>query len=104
MHDHRIQNGPRNARYNRSKSGWFDSQCFKDWFKSVILPHYRRLQGNKVLIGDSLSSHFSEEVILLCEENNIKFVCLPLNTTHVCQSLDVSFFAPMKKYWHFPSQ
>ena len=51
--------GPPRARYNRSKSGWFDNVCSSDWFTTVILPWCRRNEGPKVIIGDNLSSHLS---------------------------------------------
>lgn len=28
-----TENGPSGARYNRTKSGWFDGNTFEDWFK-----------------------------------------------------------------------
>lgn len=87
------------SRYNRSNHGWFDAICFTDWFKTCFLPHAKLLDGRKVLIGDNLSSHFTKEVLQLCKRNNIDFVCLPPNATHLCQPLDVSFFGPMKNYW-----
>ncbi len=52
-----------------------------------------------VITGDNLSSHLSEEVINLCGENDIEFVCFPPNSTHKLQPLDVGFFGPMKKAW-----
>ena len=96
-----VEGGPADARYNRSKSGWFDNVTFIDWFKSVALPYCRRLApgSKKVLIGDNLSSHFSNEILRDCEKYNIAFVCLPPNATHLCQPLDVAYFAPMKKRW-----
>lgn len=51
------------------------------------------------MIGDNLSSHFSPEVLTLCKEHNIRFICLPSNCTHLLQPLDVAFYAPLKKYW-----
>lgn len=30
---------------------------------------------------------------------NIMFICLPPNSTHLCQPLDVALFAPMKRKW-----
>lgn len=94
-----MEAGPDGTRYNRSKSGWFDSVCFDDWFHSIIVPYVRNKPGRKVLIGDNLSSHFSESVLRACEELNIAFVCLPPKTTHLLQPLDVAFFAPLKAYW-----
>ncbi|KAJ4429292.1 hypothetical protein ANN_26296 [Periplaneta americana] len=61
----------RGTRYNRTSHGWFDTITFTDWFKSMFLPHASRLPGKKALIGDNLSSHFNEEVLQLCEKNNI---------------------------------
>lgn len=40
--------GPRGTRYNRSKSGWFDSTCFEDWFFTIIVPFFRNKPGQKV--------------------------------------------------------
>lgn len=99
MWDSWTNGGPPGTRYNRSKSGWFDSQSFEDWFRSIALPYLKKQDGRKVLIGDNLSSHFNQDVLELCEMNNIKFVCLPPNATHICQPLDVAFFRPLKINW-----
>ena len=42
--------GQKETRYNRSKSGWFDMACFRDWFFTLILPYCKKLSGLKVLI------------------------------------------------------
>lgn len=52
-----------------------------------------------VLIGDNLSSHFTEEVLAACGENNVLFICIPPNSTHLAQPLDVAFYGPLKRYW-----
>lgn len=88
-------NGPTNARYNRTKSGWFDSITFEDYFNSIILPWSRSLEGPKLVIGDNLSSHINLQIVKYCEEQNIKFVFLPPNS--LTQPLDFSFFGPLKK-------
>jgi hypothetical protein len=99
LHDRWIEGGPLHARYNRSRSGWFDQSCFADWFDTVVIPYLRRLEGKKVVIGDNLSSHFSRSVIEKCVAMDVSFVCLPPNSTHICQPLDVSVFASLKKSW-----
>jgi len=71
----------------------------EDWFKVDFLDHIRRQPGKKLLVGDNLSSHISMEVIRLCKENDVEFVCLPPNSTHLIQPLDVGFFGPMKRAW-----
>ena len=51
------------------------------------------------MIGGNLSSHFSLRVLKLCEANNIIFIALPPNSTHLTQPLDVAFFRPLKYEW-----
>ncbi|XP_068082137.1 uncharacterized protein [Anabrus simplex] len=94
-----IENGIPGSGYNRNTSGWFDLEIFEDWFEKILLPFARKLNGRKVLIGDNLSSHLSLHVIQLCEENEIDFILLAPNTTHICQPLDVAFFHPLKGAW-----
>lgn len=94
-----ILNGPTDARYNCTRSGWFDAAMFEDYFRSVVLEWAKRLPGLKVVIGDNLSSHLSPEIVQLCEEHEIKFVFLPPNSTHLTQPLDIAFFGPLKKEW-----
>ncbi|XP_026724784.1 uncharacterized protein LOC113505893 isoform X2 [Trichoplusia ni] len=92
-------NGPKGSRYNRSKSGWFDSVLFEDWFESIILPWAKNKTGTKVLIGDNLASHINPKIVSYCEGNNIRFVFLPPNSSHLTQPLDVCYFGPLKKLW-----
>jgi len=87
------------VQYNRSKSGWFDAVTFADWFESSFIPHARRIGERVVLIGDNLASHFSDRVIQAAKDNNVAFVCLPKNSTHLCQPLDVAFFRALKIHW-----
>ena len=94
-----TMNGPKGARYNRTKSGWFDEATFEDWFFSMMLLQLKKQDGKKVIIGDNLSSHLSESVVQACKENNISFLSLLPNATHMLQPLDVAFFAPLKKLW-----
>jgi len=51
------------------------------------------------MIGDNLSSHISQKVIQCCQDNNISFVLLPPNSTHLTQPLDVAYFRPLKIKW-----
>lgn len=94
-----MEGGPKNVRYNRSKSGWFDINCFSDWFETVFIHHAKKLVGKKVIIGDNLSSHFCETVLKMAQDNNVIFTCLPPNSTHLLQPLDVAFYGPLKRLW-----
>ncbi|KAK3894534.1 hypothetical protein Pcinc_001690 [Petrolisthes cinctipes] len=66
---------------------------------SIVLPYAKSRPGKKVIIGDNLSSHVSLSVVTACENNNISFVLLPPNSTHLTQPLDVSVFGPLKNHW-----
>ena len=86
--------------YGCATNGWFDSRTFQTWFFKQFIPSIRKHQGKQVvLIGDNLGSHFSPKVINACVENNIIFICLPPNTTHLCQPLDVAVFRSAKIEW-----
>lgn len=99
LYDQWRINGPPSARYNRSKSGWFDGTIFEDWFMTIILPWAKKKTGTKVLIGDNLASHMNHKIVELCEANDIRFVFLPPNSSHITQPLDVCYFGPLKKLW-----
>lgn len=94
-----LEGGPKGTRYNCTASGWFDSITFTDWVKTVAIPYLKKMDGEKVLIGDNLQSHLSLEAIELCMKYNIRFVFLPKNSTHLTQPLDVCFFRPLKAGW-----
>lgn len=40
-----TENEPNNCRYNLTKSGWFDFQCFEDWFTGTMVP--KKPKGKK---------------------------------------------------------
>ncbi|XP_045505641.1 uncharacterized protein LOC123702030 [Colias croceus] len=94
-----IEGGPAGTRYNCSKSGWFDTASFEDYFKTIVVEWAKRIPGPKVVIGDNLSSHINIEVVELCQKHNIRMVFLPPNSTHLTQPLDVAYFGPLKREW-----
>jgi hypothetical protein len=66
---------------------------------TLALPHLKKLNRPKVLLGDNLSSHISIKVLLECQANYIRFVLFPPNNTHLTQPLDVCCFRPIKGAW-----
>ena len=95
-----TEGGPQGCRYSHSKSGWFDAVTYNDWFETLLLPRLRMLESKKFVIADNLSTHLNISIFKKYRENNIHFVCLPPNTTHLTQLLDVAFFHPTKVAWH----
>ena len=96
-----IMGGSPDALYDSTPSGWFDGKIFEDWFEKVALPYFNKCTdpGNKVIIGDNMPPHINANVIRKAEENEIKFVFLPPNSTHFLQPLDVSVFRTLKAEW-----
>ena len=95
-----TEGGPRDSVYDATPSGWFDCRTFKRWFFEVFLPNVQELPGRKVLIGDNLGSHFSVDVIEATLNNDIAFITLLQNSTHLLQPLDVAVFRGLKVSWH----
>lgn len=99
LYDTWVTDGPEGTHYNRSSSGWFEGEIFEDYVQKIVIPYFKNKPGRKCLIGDNLSSHLSVSLITLCKKQNIDFVFLPPNSTHLTQPLDVAFFRPMKRAW-----
>ena len=86
------------SRYSVSDKGWVDQRLFYYWLKDHFLNNavsHRPL----LLLLDGHSSHFEPQSIEFAKENDIVIFCLPPQTTHECQPLDVGLFGPLKKYW-----
>jgi len=94
-----ARDGPKGAVYAVNERGWMTIFNFSQWFKECFLPVAKRKEGPVLLVGDNHSSHLGPEVIQLCRENNIRFVCLPPNATDKMQPLDVGFFKTVKSLW-----
>lgn len=45
LYDTWTQHGPTGARYNRSKSGWFDTTIFEDWVHTIIVSAFCNKAG-----------------------------------------------------------
>ena len=96
-----MEGGPAAAVYGISESGWMDGANFLSWFTKLFLPAvpYLTETAPVLLFLDGHHSHISLELIRRARGNNILLLCLPPNTTHLLQPLDVGVFAPMKSAW-----
>lgn len=103
LYDSWQKGGPPGTIYNNSKSGWFNSIIFENWFEKIIVSYVRRKDPTncktKVIIGDNLAAHTSVSVLVKCKKYNIRFVLLPPNTTGDTQPLDVGYFRGLKAVW-----
>ena len=87
--------GPDDALYAKSESGWIDSELFLSWLKKIFLK-YAVPQRPILLLTDGHKSHLTLEVVDTCRENDIILFCLPPHTTHALQPLDVAVFKSLK--------
>ena len=92
-------NGPKDATYDVSESGWMEGAQFVRWFKLVFLKHCEKLDGFKILFLDGHGSHISLELVRLAMENNIILFRLPAHTSNLLQPLDVGVFRHTKAIW-----
>nr|CAI5845243.1 unnamed protein product [Callosobruchus analis] len=81
-----------------SDSGWMQSKEFYEYFANVFIKFldYQAILRPVIVFVDGHSSHLSLSLSNLCRENGIILICLPPNTTHLLQPLDVAFFYPLK--------
>lgn len=91
--------GPDDAVYTISPSGWMETDQFMQWFTVVFIAFTSHLIGPKILFLDGHASHVSIELINLAIKNNIDLLCLPSHSTHILQPLDVGVFSVVKGIW-----
>ena len=82
--------------YGLSESGWMDGELFSQWFHLKYAPSSRPI----ILLLDGHSSHYNPCVIREAARAGVILFCLPPNTTHVAQPLDVAPFHSLKVYWN----
>ncbi|XP_050502393.1 uncharacterized protein LOC114325818 isoform X2 [Diabrotica virgifera virgifera] len=89
-------NGPPNAKYSFSKSGWSNEKLFYQWlqhFKDIVKPSTNE---PVLLIMDNHSSHMSVDIYEFCKQNGIELLIFPPGISHRLQPLDISFHDPLK--------
>ena len=94
-----VQGGLQGTIYDCTKSRWFDSGTFEIWFFKIFMEKVKQNPGKYILFGDNLASHFNINVVKDAEQNNVHFVMLPPNATHLLQPLDVAVFSSLKRLW-----
>ena len=96
-----TEGGPAGAHYGVSQSGWMEEANYLKWFEKQFYPAVRHQleTGPVLLFFDGHFSHMSIALIKRAQSLGIHLFCLPPNTTHVLQPLDVGVFGPMKQCW-----
>lgn len=87
-----CQHGPEHGQYKCSDKGWITENLFVEWFENLFLVETANIPRPLLLIMDNLSAHISIKVIELAQKHQVILMCLPPNTTHALQPLDVTTF------------
>ena len=84
--------------YGMSESGWIDQELFFLWLDKLFIP---QIPAHRpvLLMLDGHGSHFTPDALKKAADEGVIVFCIPPNTTHRAQPLDVSFFGPLKKHW-----
>ena len=96
-----VVNGPDGAKFGVSPKGWMMDYNYQKWFSKVFCPLTKEEAGDKhrLLLMDGHNSHINYEVARAAYDNNVHLLCLPPNSTHALQPLDVSVFRSVKALW-----
>ena len=94
-------NGPLDAHYSTSESGWMEQANFMSWFQKCFLLAVENLlqTGHVILFLYGHHSHLGLEFIELAKSFNVHPFCLPSHTSHFLQPQDVGVYGPVKKVW-----
>ena len=85
----------------KTENGWMDSASFYEYFSKIFHPYLllKKIPLPVIVFLDGHVSHLSYQLSKFCREHEIIICCLPPNTTHILQPLDVAFSAPLKQQW-----
>lgn len=94
-----TKGGPPGATYGCSASGWMTDINFEAWFLKVFIPKIEPLEKPVLLTYDGHNSHLTYETVKTAVDKSVIILCLPPNTSHAFQPLDVAVFGPLKTSW-----
>ena len=97
----KVDGGCSMVLYGVSVSGWMDASNFLSWFKKLFLRAAAHLIKTTpvLLFIDGHHSHISLYLIRTARDSKVILLCLPPNTAHLLQPLDIGVFGPLKTVW-----
>lgn len=99
LYDTWTKGGPKDAGYGCSESGWMQDFNFESWFISMFIPFVMNYEKPVLLTFDGHNSHLTYNTVKHAMDNEIILFCLPPNTSHALQPLDVGVFKSVKANW-----
>lgn len=94
-----AEEAPNDYVFRASPSGWSSNQICTEWAEKIMSMIYEKEKEWKLLIVDGHGSHLTLKFLDLCEKYHFDLLCLPSNTTHLLQPLDLSVFRSFKEAW-----
>ncbi|XP_017302856.1 uncharacterized protein LOC108253432 [Diaphorina citri] len=89
--------GPPGTFYSSTESGWMQDYVFEKWLTKFV--QVQHIEKPILVTFDGHGSHLTYNVTKIAQENGLILLCLPPNTSHALQPLDVGVFGPMKTEW-----
>ena len=89
------EQGPVNASYTASDSGFVNKDIYTQWFEKTFLKHASPARP-LLLIQDGATAHVSLELIEMAMANQVILLCLPAKLTHLLQPCDVVIYKRMR--------
>ena len=90
-------NGVKGATYACSPNRWMMDYIVEQWFIAVFVPFVSNYHKPVLLTYDGHNSHLTYTTVKTAMDNQIIIVCLPPNTSHATQPLDVAVFRSARK-------
>lgn len=93
---------PDDWRIEVSENGWTTDAIGLHWLKHIFIPatETQTIGRYHLLVLDGHGSHLTPDFDDLCSANNIIPICMPANSSHLLQPLDVACFSPLKHAYH----
>lgn len=97
--DHMLINAIPGTLGLASSSGWMSADLFPQVMHHFVKYTLSSRENPTILIMDNHSSHISIEAINIAKTNGVTIVTLPPHCSNKLQPLDITCFAPFKKFY-----
>ena len=87
--------GPPNATYASTDSGFISQNLYVEWFEKNFL-RFAPKERPLLLLQDGASAHMSPALIDMAIQNNVILLCFPPKLTHILQPCDVGVYRKLK--------
>ena len=97
MYNEWTSDGVEGSSYAASENGWMMDYIFEQWFVTIFVKFVSSYHKTVLLTYDGHNSHLTYTTVKTAMDNQIIIVCLPPNTSHALQPLDVAVFRSARK-------